>query len=454
MSLRGRLTLMSAAIVGAILVLAAVICFLVMRGELRGQIDDSLRAQAALIRHAPARRLTDANLPNRLPGPPKRAGGTAPFAQFIEASGAIRTIPADEVRLPVDDRDRAVARGSTTTVLRDRQADGVHVRMITVPVTGGGALQLARSLESTDRALSRLRILLGVLALGGVALAAALSRLFSRRVIAPIADLTAATEHIEATGDLGRRVLTTRADEVGRLAGRFNGMLDRLQATQGALEASTAAQRQLVADASHELRTPVASLRTNIEVLLAGDRIDPDERRALLADVVGQTEELTAVVTDLIDLARGDRPPEDLEDLDLAAIADEAIRRAALHAPTIRFDARLEPFALMGSTVRLARAVNNLLDNAAKFSPPGSTVDVTLRDGRLRVRDHGPGVAEDERSHIFDRFYRGASAAGAAGSGLGLAIVKQVADAHGASLTAANAPGGGLAIELAFADAR
>lgn len=452
MSLRGRLTVMSALIVGAILALVSAICFVVMRGELRSQIDDSLRAQADLIRHAPITSEFGRNrFPGRIPEPPKSSGGAAPYSQFISQGGRIRRVARDDVRLPVDARDREIARLGAGSVLRDRESAGVHLRVVTIPVRGKGAVQLGRSLESIDAVLARLRILLAVLVAGGLGLAAALSRLFSRPVIAPIADLTAATEHIEATGDLSRRVTTARSDEVGRLAARFNGMLERLQATQRALEASTASQRQLVADASHELRTPVASLRTNIEVLLASDEIDPDDRRSLLADVVEQTEELSSVVTDLIDLARGDEPPDDREDVDLAAVAREAIERARRHAPKLDFDAELEPWSVTGSAERLGRALNNLLDNAAKFSPQASAVHVSLERGTLRIRDHGPGVPEDELPHIFDRFYRGRTVAGVHGSGLGLAIVKQVADSHGATLEAISSPGGGLIVEMRFA---
>jgi two-component system sensor histidine kinase MprB len=443
---------MSAVTVGAILTLAAIVCFVVMRHELRGQVDDALRNQSSLVRRiraAPGGQPPE-GFPLRLPQPPQRSGGPAPFVQLIARDGRV-TRPATEVRLPVDGRDLAVARGVVGESLRDRRADGVHLRVATVSLGSAGAVQLGRSLANTDAVLRRLRIVLAILVLTGVAIASALSRLVARRVLAPIGELTSATGHIESTGDLNRRVRAGGDDEVGRLAARFNAMLDRLQDTQRALRQSTEAQRHLVADASHELRTPVSSLRTNIEVLLADDEMDAAERRSLLSDVVEQTEELSAVISDLIELARGDQPRDHREELDLAAIVEEALTRARRHAATVTFAADVEPCPMIGSPERLGRALNNLLDNAAKFSPPDSTVRVTLRDRELCVADDGPGVDDDELPHIFDRFYRGRESTSLPGSGLGLAIVKQVVEAHGGAVGAERAGAiGGLRIRLWF----
>ena len=320
----------------------------------------------------------------------------------------------------------------------------MHLRVITVPIQGLGAMQLGRSLESVDAVLGRLRIVLALLVLAGTAFAAVLARLFARPVIRPISELTRAAEHIEATGDLGRRIGSRGEDEVGRMAQRFDAMLDRVQASQ-------AAQRQLVADASHELRTPVTSLRTNMEVLLAGAELEEGERRALLRDMVGQSEELSGLVGDLIELARGEEGDPPIEDVALDALVAEAVARARRHAPGVRFRAELESCVISGVPDRLGRAVNNVLDNAAAFSPPAGVVEVALRDGVLEVRDHGPGAPEEELGQLFDRFFRGTQRRAQGGSGLGLAIVRQVAEAHGATVQAANAAGGGLVVRLAFA---
>jgi two-component system sensor histidine kinase MprB len=267
---------------------------------------------------------------------------------------------------------------------------------------------LGRPLAGVDRVLTRLRLVLALLCLLGTGLAALLGR---------------------------------------RAADRFVAVLDRLERSQ-------AAQRQLVADASHELRTPVTALRTNAELLLEREDLAPEQRRALLGDVVGQTEELTALVADLIELARGDQPAEESHDVRLDALVAEAVERARRHAPHVAFAAELDPVAVDGVPERLGRAVNNLLDNAAKYSPDGAAVEVTLRGGALTVRDHGPGVPADELPHIFDRFFRATNAREQTGSGLGLAIVKQVAERHGGTVSAAAPPGGGLSVTLALPGAR
>jgi two-component system, OmpR family, sensor histidine kinase MprB len=289
--------------------------------------------------------------------------------------------------------------------------------------------------------LRRLRLILALVCLGGIAVAVALGRLVSRRVVAPIVDVTEAARHIAATEDLGRRIAVSSQDEVGELAAHFNAMLDTL-------ERSIAAQRQLVADASHELRTPITSLRTNIEVLAESESLPRDERTRLLADVEGQITELGMLVADLIELARGDQPRRDTEDVRLDELVAEAVARARRHAPSVRFAVRYEPAVVEGARDRLARAVNNLLDNAAQHSPPGGVVEVEAGPAGLRVRDHGEGVAEADIPHLFDRFYRGVSSRRRPGSGLGLAIVRQVAEQHQGSIRVTNAPGGGAEFVL------
>ncbi len=440
MNLRRRLALMSALAVGATLVLASVACYAAMRSELRAQVDRPLRTQGALVERRGAK------LAGMLPAPPRRAGGPAEFSQVVAPDGDVRD-RFGGVSIAVAPGDRAAAVGGGEPFLTDRTADGVHLRVITVPIPRVGAVQLGRSLENVDAVLGRLRIVLALLVVAGTAFAAGMARLFSRPVMRPISELTRAAEHIEATGDLGRRIGARGSDEVGRMAQRFDAMLDRVQASQ-------AAQRRLVADASHELRTPVTSLRTNMEVLLAGAELEEGERRALLRDMVGQSEELSGLVGDLIELARGDAADPHVEDVALDGVVAEAIDRARLHATHVRFRADLEPCLIEGVPDRLGRAVNNLLDNAAQHSPAGGAVEIALRGGVLEIRDHGPGVVDDELPLLFDRFFRGAHARGRHGSGLGLAIVRQVAEAHGGTVSAANAPGGGLVVRLALPGAR
>jgi two-component system sensor histidine kinase MprB len=435
--------LLSAVAVAVAVVAAAVVSYVVVRSELRDQVDTQLRDQARLaVRQPPGgfvlRPRPD---PTDIPELPARRGGPAGYAQLVAPDGtAVAREPGQE--LPVTAAVEAVAAGTRDEVLTDITVDGEHLRMLAEPIDGGvGAVQLARSLESVDSVLRRLALILVLLCVVGVAISALLARLVARSVLRPIDDLTSAAEHIELTGDLARRIPAPGTDEIGRLAARFNAMLDRLSS-------SLAAQRQLVADASHELRTPITSLRTNIEVLLATSDVDPQMRRELLQDVVEQSDELGALVGDLIELARADEPAAVAnEDVRLDTLLEDAVVRARRNHPGVDYRLDAEATTVDGRPERLGRAINNLLDNAAKHGGRG-VVEVTLHDGALVVRDHGPGVPEADRPLIFDRFYRGAEARAGSGTGLGLAIVRQVAQAHGGSVTLRVPEDGGAAFEL------
>jgi two-component system, OmpR family, sensor histidine kinase MprB len=450
MSLRRRLTLLTAGIVGVTVVLVSLVAYFALRSELRSQADAALTAQYQRVRDAAER----AGAPGALsvPAPPLREGEPAGPTQLLNTEGDVLRRADSQFQVPVDDGDRAVAASQTErSLLRDTHVGGVHVRALTVGLPGGGAIQVVRSLANVDSTLSRLRVVLLLLCGGGTLLAALLGRLFSRRVIQPVTDLTAAAEHITQTEDLGRRIEVPGDDEVGRMAARFNTMLDTLEGSRRALDDSVGAQRQLVADASHELRTPVTSLRTNIEVLLAGGELPDEDRRRLLEDVRAETEELTALITDVIELARGEEPLSGVDDVQLDAIVSESIGRAQRRRPGVTFTAVVEPTVVEGLPDRLGRAVDNLLDNAGKYSPAGSSVQVTLHGGELTIRDHGPGIPAADRPHVFDRFYRGATARGRPGSGLGLAIVRQVVETHGGTIDVEEAPGGGALFRLRLA---
>jgi two-component system sensor histidine kinase MprB len=446
MTLRHRLTLLAAGTVGVTVVLVCVVAYAVLRSELRRQVDDALRQQYAALRNSD--RPLDTGPGVRLDVPSARAGEPTGPAQLVSPRGYV-LVPADShLRLPVGDEDRAVARGEHASVLRDMNAGGLHLRVLTVPVPLG-AVQLVRSLRGVDATLTRLRLVFVLLCAAATLLAAALGRIFGRQVIQPVSELTAAAEHITQTEDLGRRIEVPGDDEVGQMAQRFNTMLDTLEGSRRALDESVDAQRQLVADASHELRTPVTALRTNIEVLLAGaGELTAGERNRVLEDVRAETEELSALITDVIELARGDEPPTNAEEVQLEAIVAEAVARARRRRPGAIFETDLEPTVVEGLPDRLGRAVDNLLDNAAKYSPEGAVVEIGLRGGELTVRDQGPGIPAADRGHVFDRFYRGSAARGRPGSGLGLAIVRQVADTHGGTIAVFEAPGGGALFRL------
>ena len=272
------------------------------------------------------------------------------------------------------------------------------------------------------------------LSLGGIALAAFLGVLIARTAVSPVRRLTETAERVTKTRDLSERIAAPGRDELGRLAASFNSML-------GTLDESLRAQTQLVADASHELRTPLTSLRTNVEVLQRAHDLPEAERNRMIAEIRLQAEELSELLADLLDLSRTEHvTPEPLQ---FDEVVETALERTRKSANGVRFDARLEPKTVNGVSSRLERAVANLLDNAAKWSPPDGTVEVDLRSGELRVRDHGPGIDADDLPRVFDRFYRAPSARGVPGSGLGLAIVRQVVEEHGGSVSAENDSDGG-----------
>jgi two-component system sensor histidine kinase MprB len=434
--------LVSAFGVALALILASVIAYFAVRNELRGQVDDSLRAQAARIVGGDLNALGDGGMP----APSPKAGGPAQYSQVVASNG---TIVADigGLHLPMDGTAQAVASGRTSSAFEDIHVQDSHLRMLALGVSGG-VVELARPLDAVDHVLTRLRLILLLICLGGVSLAAAFSRLAARRVLAPLSEVANTAQHISETDDLTLRIDLRTDDEVGHLAHRFNAMLDRLQASRTALDRSVLDQRQLVADASHELRTPVTSLRTNAEILLEHPDIAPEERHQLLSDVVEQSEELTTLVSGLIELARDSSPNAHREPLRLDEIVQEAVVRATRNSPTVPFDVKLEPIVINGTPDRIIQAVNNLLDNAAHHSPPGEVVQVSLSTDGLRVRDHGAGIEPRDLPNIFNRFYRGTNSRSRPGSGLGLAIVRQVIEQHDGSVAARNAPDGGAIFKV------
>jgi two-component system, OmpR family, sensor histidine kinase MprB len=453
MTLRRRVGMAAGVAVAIAVILVAAISYWVVRGQLLGQVNTALQDQAQNIAQT-------GHLDRPFPGLPASAGGPAPYVQVVQSSGQAYRREGN-ISLPVTPQVLQVANNGGT-YMTDVQVGNSQLREIVFrfPLDLGGqglAVQLARPLNSIDNVLSKLRLLLLVLILGGIALAAALGRLAARRVLAPLAEMADTAEHITETEDLSARIHVYSEDEVGQLATRFNAMLARLGASRSELDESVRAQRQLVADASHELRTPITSLRTNIELLLEHPDLTEEERRRMLADVVEQTEELSGLIGDLIELARGDLPPEATEEVRLDQVVAESAARARRNFPEIHLELTNTPVLITGMPDRLGRAVNNLLDNAARHSRPGGTVEVAVNAEGVRVRDHGPGVAEADLPFIFDRFYRGASSRGKQGSGLGLAIVRQVAEQHHGSVEAANARDGGavftLRLPLVAADA-
>jgi two-component system sensor histidine kinase MprB len=348
-------------------------------------------------------------------------------------------------QIPADARMKELARTGRGRYFVDKTVDGTHIRVLVTGLGARGALAVAQSLAQVDKTLSNQLLLLVLIAAGGIALAALLAVLVARTAVAPIQRFTRQAERIAAQpGRLEHeRVEEAGRDELTRLARSFNNTLD-------ALDRSVQSQRNLVADASHELRTPIATIRANLQLMRDEALLSPEDREALRADVIEELDELTALVADVVELARGGRPGALAGDVRLDSIIAEALERARRRAPGVQFEDELEPTLVRGEGDRMARAVINLLDNAGKWSPEGGVVEVSLHDALLTVRDHGPGFAEEDLPHVFDRFYRARTARSKPGSGLGLAIVRQAAEAHGGFVEASNAPGGGALMRISF----
>jgi two-component system, OmpR family, sensor histidine kinase MprB len=434
MSLRARLTLVAAAAVALAVVLSSIVVYAVVRDQLRDEVDAALVTRAVKIQELGSFRRGLPTIPDPQLG---EAGG---IVQFVRCDGSVLP-PGPGIAIPVSDRVTAVACRDAEPFFTDETVADTHVRLLTFPVEHGVALQILRPLVEVDNTLEQLKTFLILISLAGTGLAVALGLIVSRAAIAPVARLTRATERVTETGDLTERIDASGQDELSRLAGSFNAML-------AALEESTKAQRQLVADASHELRTPLTSLRTNFEVLMSDRELDPEERRRLLDDVVEQIGEMTTLIAELIELARADQLPSEPEDVRLDLVAQDAVERARRDRPGVTFNTRLQESVVRGVPSSLERAIGNVLDNAAKWSPPGGEVDVSVEDGTVVVRDRGPGIDEADIPYVFDRFYRSPTARTMSGSGLGLAIVRQVAEAHGGAVVAERAEGGGTRITL------
>lgn len=425
MSFRTRVTVAASLAVLVAVLATSLSVYVLVRRDLREQIDESLRRTSEEMTRAPlaATRLAVHNA-HRVDD--RYVEYTDADGDSLSASHAPRLATPDEV---------LSARGEADRAFYDADLDGTPFRVLATPLPDGGVLKLGRSLEEVNETLHRLALILAGLATTGLGIAIVIGRAVAAAAVKPVQRLSFAAEAIASTGDLSHSIPVAGGDELGALATNFNAMLR-------ALDTSLAQQRQLVADAAHELSTPLASVRTNVEVLRRVDELEPWERHQLIDDVVAQTAELTRLVSDLVELARGDGDEHETAEIDLGQIAEEVVAAAQRSYPNIVFRLRTRPSRVVGSSRRVARAVANLVDNAAKWSPPGGTVTIDAGDATVTVQDAGPGIAAEDLPHIFDRFYRSAASRSLPGSGLGLAIVKQVADAHGGRVEASAGPDG------------
>ncbi|MFI9644716.1 ATP-binding protein [Streptomyces sp. NPDC052040] len=446
--LRRRLALTASAAVAGVALAVCAGAYAVTSYTLHRQFDLQLTQSATL-----------AVQQYKAEGPGVQAGE----CRFLAAPACAQLVPeqaADDPHkpylLPVGPAAREVAAGRRAPYFSTATVDGLAVRVLTTQARKGMAMQVALRSDGVQRAERQAAGLLAVIGGAGVPVAALLGYWVSRSGLAPVTRLTSTAERITATRDAGLRIeLPTgprgREDEITRLAVTINTMLD-------ALEESVSAQRRLVADASHELRTPLTALRSNAEILLRVDELTPRQRDRATGALTRQLREVTTLVNDLIDLARDEEPHQALEPVRPVSVLEHTVAAAHDHWPHVVFSFDAGPAAAAALTAavpsRLARLFSNLLDNAAKFSPPGGRVEVAARlapDGtalEITVRDHGPGIDAADLPHVFDRFYRSRTARALPGSGLGLAMARQIAGTHHAELTAHQAPGGGALFRL------
>ncbi|GCE02343.1 sensor histidine kinase [Embleya hyalina] len=447
--LRARLALLTALAVALAVAAAAVTCWVLTRNQLREQMDRTLATTGTpFLNPRGGQATTIADICLR-PAPPFQRGLLT--YQVVRGDGWSCTqqgssaVPVSPV--PVTEDDKAVAAdtsGTKKVVFHDATTkSGQHVRVMTQHVSRDTAVSVSRPLDEIESSLDSLATWLVAVSAIGILGAATLGLLVARAALKPVDRLTEAAEHVARTEDLDTVIPVAGKDEIARLGRSFNAMT-------ASLKASRLRQQRLIADAGHELRTPLTSLRTNTDLLLrseqTGRSIPPADKERLLHNVKAQLVELSDLVGDLLLLARPDhvagQPPAEAAALHTAV--ERAAERARLRAPDARIEVDVSPWYVRGEPAALERAVVNLLDNALKFGGPEGVVTVRLADGRLTVRDHGPGVAAADAPYVFERFWRAPAARGLPGSGLGLSIVARTVADGGGTVTlepAADGPG-------------
>jgi two-component system sensor histidine kinase MprB len=468
-SFRSRITLLVVAAVGLSVALGALISYLAISRTIMNRMDSQLEQRASVFTAMPLEMFSPANLDAA-----RALLASSGYQESLVYSDGSSYRPQNlqlqrlgqqgqpgqvlatyQVWAPFGPPEVAIATQQRGDSLRNLSYNGVDYRVYAVPNTDGdgspdttqpSALVFSTSLAPTESALSTIATISIVVGLLGIGLAAAAGLAIGRAALRPVEQLSHATEYIARTGDL-RALPVKRDDEIAQLTRNFNTMLE-------ALARSQEHQKRLVADAGHELRTPLTSIRTNLDLLAQvsaapdDNRLPAEERVALLNDVRAQMEELSMLISDLVELSRDEHPSHTIERLDLRNVVERAAERVQRRAPGLTYDLRLQSWYLRGDATALERLVTNLLDNATKFSPEAGTVTVTLADGLLQVADQGPGIAEEDLTHVFERFYRSPEARSTPGSGLGLAIVLQTATNHGGRVTAARAAGGGALLSV------
>ena len=439
MTLRNRVAVAAAA--GVLVVVAAVsgVLYFSYAASLRSRVDASL-VGAAQQADGIARSLKQS----------AARGRPSPDFEVTVGSVQVQLFPdpaaGQPTRFgPLGSRDVAVAAQAQPAYFADAGDGGQQYRVYTASWFGNpsGLVRTSRPANADDGALRDAALLLAGLTIAAAAVPYGAARLAAGRILRPIAELTAAAEHVTETHDLTARLgFTGTSDEVGRLASSFDTML-------AALHESVFAQRQLVADASHELRTPLTSLTTNLDLLEDGAGLADPQAPALVRAAREQAGELDQLITDLLDLARYRESEPHRETVRLDLLTDEAVRRLRQRGPHPAIATRLHPCLVHVDPAAVDHAVSNLVDNALKWTPPDAAVRVVVENGQVSVTDHGPGIADEDLPRIFERFYRAPAARGMPGAGLGLAIVGGVAHANNGTVAVKTGPHGST-FTLAF----
>ncbi|WP_370066592.1 sensor histidine kinase [Streptacidiphilus sp. MAP5-3] len=457
MTLRGRLALLTASAVALAVAIAALACWFLVQGQLYGQVDDNLTNAGGIGRDlvcaGSAPEAVSKASAAATPGYAAPSGSKTQYrwdSELVlpdEPTNSVCVQPGSSVGITVAHSYLAVPVGETQ-IIDGTYTDGsrARVRVVSSATNTGEPyiLLTAYPLDQVTHELGKLLVVLLAIAVSGIVAAGAIGLLVARAALKPVDKLTAAVEHIARTEEVGTTIDVAGDDEIARLSESFNSM-------STALAASRERQSQLIADAGHELRTPLTSLRTNVDLLVrsedAGRPLPPDTHTRLLRNMKAQMGELSTLIGDLLELSRPTRPKgsKPLEVIALHDIVARALDRARLRGPGLEFTVQVEPWYVRADAHALERAVINLLDNAVKFSPAGGTIDVALKFGTLTVRDHGPGIPEDDLAHVFERFWRSPAARQMPGSGLGLAIVSQTVHDHGGEVSLSNAHPGTLA---------
>lgn len=441
LTLKTRFTLVAAGAVAAVALAITAVAFLAIRTDLQNQVQQEVANRAASVEHL-AKQFHSGRIPNDWV-PTHSSGFGVTYTQVITSAGAVWAPPDGKGLLTPSEKAIDVATGTAPQFYAVSNIAGTRAMVLTTWLAPGLAIQVAEPLTSTDAEVARVGATLATLSAIGVAVATLLGWAVARAGLSPVARLARVAEEVSLTGDVRRRVEVDRRDELGRLATTFNAML-------GALQRSLDAQRRLVSDASHELRTPLASMRINVDVLAENPDLPVGDRKEVLARVTDQVAELSRLVASVTDLARGEPPATEMSPVRLNAVAADAVDAARRDWPKTEFDTYLAGGVVEGSQERLRVAFKNLLDNAAKFGPPEGPVQVRLKGGEFTVRDHGPGIEDEDLPFVFDRFYRALSARAAPGSGLGLAVVHEIAICHRGTIAAEPAQGGGTVMRLRF----